>query len=486
VCWGEIEGNDPDTLIGARVTKVPVMNPCEHKTRIYQVVKLPPFVDAAECGVYQACWRNELASLTKRHLITEGEPQRENLMRCRNLVFELFSHLNVGPMKTPEEVIKHKGTPAGRRRYQQAFDNVRTLGWRAGISRVSAFVKIEKWDTKSLGVKAPRLIQFRCYEYCALISQYLLAIEEVLWKYETKGIPVFAKNMNSFKVAETIIQMGDDFSDPVYVLADHSKFDSCITIPWIWLEKEAYLSVFKCELFSELLDHQFRNKCYTKNGIRYECDGRKMSGEYNTSLGGCLINYAVLSDVFRSVRHRLLINGDDSVICIERKDLAKLDLSPDVWKAYGFKTGWEVVDEIEKVSFCQAQPVQLEEGKWRMVREPRRAIGRSTVSVKRYECQGWARLVASIGTSEMACCDGVPMLQAWAEALLRSSKGAKVIANEVSRRARLEAFLAPRPRVISDISRISFEKAFDISPGEQEIFEEWCYQSNMDILPLLP
>jgi len=125
-------------------------------------------------------------------------------------------------------------------------------------------VKIEKWDTKSLGVKAPRLIQFRCYEYCALISQYLLAIEEVLWKYETKGIPVFAKNMNSFKVAETIIQMGDDFSDPVYVLADHSKFDSCITIPWIWLEKEAYLSVFKCELFSELLDHQFRNKCYTK------------------------------------------------------------------------------------------------------------------------------------------------------------------------------------------------------------------------------
>jgi hypothetical protein len=395
----------------------------------------------------------------------------------------LLSLISIDRPKTPEEVIAHKGSPAARRRYREAFAYIASFGWKAKMALVSAFVKVEKWAIDYLHIKPPRLIQFRCYEYCAALSCYLLAIEEQLWKITIKGLEVFAKSMNSFKTASVLDQMRLDFVDPVFIEADHSKFDSCVSKPWIWLEHKFYTTAMPSDELEELMGMQYENRAYTKHGIKYWCSGRKMSGEYNTSLGDTLINYCVLSDVFSGVRHRLLLNGDDSVICLERSDLPKLDLSAAKWLEYGFKTTWKVVDTMEDLSFCQAKPVQLRPGVWRMVREPKRAISRSLISTKRYEGKAWYSLVAAMGHSELACGDGVPMMQAWGQCLIRASNGAVALEGELSRRANKEVTLTPEIKPITALARQSFEAAFGISAQEQEAFESWCDYQHLDVLP---
>jgi len=474
-----------DPLVGARITRIPSAEPCVHRTCVYNLVPSPPFDWVTPQGTYAACWKNELVALQRRHLLNEGEPHRDKLDRCIGISRLLAGHFSIERPKTQAEVVEHKGSPAARRRYERAFRHVNAHGWSPNMARVAAFVKVEKWQQDFLDLKPPRLIQYRSYEYCAELSRYLLAIEEQLWAFKEKGLCPFAKHMNSFRTAETIVSMAADFEDPVFVLADHSKFDSCVTRPWIWLEHQFYMGLLPSDQLNMLMEMQYFNRCVTKHGIRYECEGRKMSGEYNTSLGDTLINYCILKDVFRHTRHRVLLNGDDSVIVLERSCLGRIDLSVEMWAGYGFKTGWKVVDTIEEVEFCQCSPIQIRPSVWRMVREPKRAISRSLISSKRYQGQAWYSLVAAMGHSEMACGDGVPMMQSWGRALLRAAKGAKPLAGEIARRARHERSLNPESKPIHEVARISFEAAFGIGKDEQLAFEAWADHQQLPVIPAL-
>jgi hypothetical protein len=471
-------------LVDAKIVRIRG-GPCSHKTFLYHVVSYPPFDWVQEQSTFQACWRNELVSLQQRHLITEGEPELEEWMRCVTIAEDTTSLL--GPLRraTPEEVVAHKGSPAARKRYTEAFASIDAIGAGANATRVSAFVKVEKWERDKIVPiiqKAPRSIQFRSYKYCGRLSTILLPLEKALWALEVDGLCPFAKNMNTFRVASTLKAMSDRFVDPIYVLLDHAKFDSCITIPWIALEEAFYRKATGDSELRELMESQILNRGYTKGGIRYECVARKMSGEYNTSLGDTLVNYTILTDVFRNVRHQKLLNGDDSVVILEKDDLRSVDISPETWKRYGFKTTVEVVDEFEKIDFCQARPIEIRTGVWRMVRVPSRAIGRSCVSVKRYEHRAWYALVAALGYSELACGDGVPMMQAWANLLMRSSLGATPLASEVSRRAKLERRVT-ESKIVTDLARLSFFRAFGMTHTQQLDFEEWCDNQTLRVLP---
>jgi len=396
----------------------------------------------------------------------------------------LLRKMDVGRRKTPNEVIDHKNAPASKRRYERAFANLAKDGPKEGHDRVAAFVKCEKWPESSLLVKPPRLIQYRSFEFCAELSTWVLAIEEELWKSTKGGVPIFAKGMNSFAVAKMMVDAMSQYEDPVFVLADHSKFDSCVMRRWKRALKKFFVAAFPGEeRLGELLDMMMSNRAWTKSGVKYTCTAREMSGEYTTSVDANLVNYSVLSDVFRFVRHHSGLNGDDSWTVLERRDLAKVDLSPSVWKRYGFKTTWKVVDVLEEVEFCQCQPVEIREGLWRMVRTPRRAISRSMISVKRYQGEAWKRLVRSMGMSELACADGVPVLQAWGDAMLRAAGPVKELDREISYRARLESTLRPAVVNVTEVARASFERAFDMDADEQRYIESWLASVTMRVVP---
>jgi hypothetical protein len=466
---------------------------------LYRLIKPPPFDWIEEQGTYQACKFNELVSLEKRHLIDLGEPELDIWKDCNRIMSELMAKLPVLRVATAKEVVDHKNSPSSKRRYEEAFAQNESEGFPANIDRVSAFIKLEKWKLDSIfswedveelfgeyatAYKPPRMIQYRSFRYCAELSRYLLPIEEALWSYrEDNGLCPFAKKMNSFAIAETVVAMAALFDDPIFVLADHKKFDSCVTTPWIALEHNGYMQANPSDELDLLMEMQYENVSYTKTGTKYTCTARKMSGEYNTSLGDTTINYSILSHVFGGVTHAKLLNGDDSVIALEKSDLEKVDLSPEKWKSLGFKTTWSTTDLIEEVEFCQSRPVQVREGVWRMVRLPARAISRSVVSVKRYEGTAWYGLAAAIGQSELACGDGVPMIQAFAQMMIRASLGIAPVKSEMTHRSKLEGISKPEAREVTPLARLSFELAFGICEADQLEFETWCDASVPDILP---
>lgn len=422
-----------------------------------------------EIGTYQACWRNELASLYLRHLGDNPKLDPKFLKDAARAAVKVVNQ-HVDRKWTPEEVVAHKNSPAARKRYAKAFSELAETGLRPTDYNISAFIKVEKWNIGQLGVKPPRLIQYRSYRYGALLAQYLCPIEQAMWKTRVNEVPVFAKGRNSYEVAAQLRQAWERCVDPVAVLIDHSRFDSSVMAEHIEMEEYAYLKMYPDDQLADLMKRQKFNRCYTKGGIRYSCVARKMSGEYNTSLGDSFINFAVLLHVFGETAF-YVINGDDSVVIVERASLREDVLDSGLWARYGFKSTVEVVADFGSIEFCQSRPVNVD-GEWRMVRNPWRAISRGTVSVKRYQGEAWRSLLASMAASEMACSDGVPMLQAWARYLDRCSAYASPLPGEITYRARLER--KPKPRDVSPETRDSFAIAFGIPEDVQMAFEGWC------------
>lgn len=387
-------------------------------------------------------------------------------------------------MASQKELVKHKRGAKSIRRTKRAFIKLNAYGRPKGYPNVKSFIKPEPYIEGS--VKAPRMIQARSDEFCADAGLAFMKVEERLWKYEENGIKVFAKGMSSFQVADCFYQAAGLFQDPVFILLDHSKFDSCILLRWIESKRRFNDKLGLSDITDEVASIQCHNRCYSKGGLQYNCEARLMSGDYDTSLTGNEINWAVVSDVFRDVAHHKILCGDDGVVILERRDAEAMDLGPETWAAYGFKTTIDVVDILEHVAFCQTRPVEIRPGVWRMVREPIRAMSRGCVTVKRFTGVAWRRLVKSKGQSEMAVSDGVPVLQAWAEHLVRAAESrgkVSILRGEISYKATLESGLTPRHKEVHPCARSSFERAFGIDVTTQYWMEAWLDAITNRILP---
>lgn len=136
-------------------------------------------------------------------------------------------------------------------------------------------------------------------------------------------------------------------------------------------------------------------------------------------------------------------------------------------------------DTFESITFCQCRPVELAPGTWRMVRHPERVVNRAVHSVNVYPGKGWLRLCRAIGECEYACNTGVPILQCFAEYLIRHARGAKAL--KLNDYDEVRIHYEPKPWKSFEVlpsARVSFEKAFGIPIGVQYAVER--YLSNAD------
>uniref|UniRef100_A0AAU8MGR8 RNA-directed RNA polymerase n=1 Tax=Switchgrass tombus-like virus 1 TaxID=3233122 RepID=A0AAU8MGR8_9TOMB len=487
---GDIPSIPP--LERARIKRVPVV-PCVHTVFIYQLVDPLPWLP--QVGTYQSCIVNELYSLTGRHLVCNGRPTLDVVNRMFERLLSLVTPETIEPISRAQ-VVARKPDGQSKRRYQRARESLDRFGPNANWARVSAFIKVEKWEENLIAVrKPPRMIQFRSYPYCLEVSRYLIPIEEKFWKTTYNGLRVFAKGMNSFAIAALLRNAFDLFPHPVVYLLDHSKFDACLMRELLEsLELPLWMSYSNDPLFVNALKFQLMNYCVTKHGITYDCEGRKMSGEYNTSCGGSAVNLAIINDAIVQancrrenlglphLRYHIIINGDDSVVVAE----GDLGLTQADFQIYGMKTDVDTCTEFEHIEFCQCRPILVRPGMWRMVRNPERVMARGTVSVKSYHGLGWAKLVNAMGMSELACNDGIPVLQEFARYLLRSAAvhTKQYLKHEISYRALLEGNLGVEPKPIHDCSRLSFANAFGISPTEQIAIEDSLKVHTSCIIPM--
>lgn len=387
---------------------------------------------------------------------------------------------------------------SGRRRlcYERA---VRSLEERplteADFGVKKAFVKAEKINFTAKPDPAPRVIQPRDPRYNVEVGVYLRPLEHKIYQgiADIYGGPTVMKGYSAEGVARELRAMWDTFSDPVGVGLDASRFDQHVRAEMLAWEHSVYTSCFQAvhsKRLRWLLKGQIHNRCFlaaADGRIKYRVHGSRMSGDMNTALGNCLIMCALVHTLAaeRGVRVRLGNNGDDCIVMMERRDLARFTAGLREWfLEFGFNMKVEEpVDRFERVEFCQAHPV-FDGAVWVMVRNYRTCLSKDACCVvKDY---GWGvdakRWLASVGECGLAMSGGIPVMQEYYAAFMRNGSAARSIACvDETGMALLAKGLHREARTPSETARVSFFEAFGLLPSAQEVLEEHLRGAEFDV-----
>lgn len=458
-------------------------SPCVHSSGMWKLVK--SFRDwLSPIGFHYGCVVNELVSLHNRHLIRKTDPNPASVAMVARWWKRLLPDVKTSEW-SPKKVLDN--TPAHRkRRVEKAFSDLDLYGLRKKDTKVRAFIKHEKGAdiaSDSLAGKDPRLIQYRSFKFTARLQQFLMPMEHRIFKWgqsleratQIKD-RLFSKGMNSWQIGSWISENWDSYKYPRADLWDVSRFDAHMgKAVREGLEFAVYRKMNPA--ISELLESMKRNDCYTKSGIHYRTSYTMCSGEACTSLGDSIVMAAVLKYVYRNCNARILVNGDDSVVICDQ------DAKPDV-AAFG-ECGLPIKHEQaymkEHVEFCQCRPVKIQQ-RWRMVRNPERVLSRSTHTLKNFTgVSPYADWLSSVGTGELACNDGVPVLQQWSIYLKAHGAMRKHFVSEVMMRRPGEKMSGPAP--IDTDARISFALAWGIMPDYQRDLERELMGLTTGVVP---
>lgn len=362
--------------------------------------------------------------------------------------------------------------------YQRAVDSLAELSVNIRDAQANAFVKREKCNVS----KAPRVIQPRSPRYGASLGRYIKPFEKVLFKALARLVgssQVVSKGLNLDGVGNLIASKWGRFRHPAAIGLDATKFDMHCSVPILSWEHSVYNSIFKNRELKRLLSWQLVNRGvgYADDGkVKYVVNGRRLSGDMNTSCGNCLIMCSIVIAYMRTlnVKFDLINNGDDCVIFCESEDVAKIMAGMKQWFIeFGYRIVCEApVYNLEQVEFCQMHPVSINGG-YRMVRNPRTAVEKDSFCVTTlHQNQIFADWAAGVAEGGLAGCDGIPVMAAFYNFLGRNGT-AKDVLRENSGMSRLQRGMTYTAAPITENTRYSFFQAFGVMPDAQVEMEEW-------------
>lgn len=404
-------------------------------------------------GAWQACAVNEYDSLVRRHLVSMPEfTCQEDLYKTLTVILRALGQ--VAAMSW-EQLIASRPNRMKRR-----YTNARTEEVSKVSGRVKMFVKYELMHDET---KAPRAIQHRSSAYTANLARYLIPIEHAFYELELEDNHYFrfaAKGRNALQRGHDLRRMFDHYHEPTIYLADHSKFDSCVSKKHLQLEHRLYTKCNNSRFLKYLLKQQLSNVGFTGGGIKYKCEGRRMSGDANTAIGNTVINYLVLRRMF-GPDAIIYVDGDDSVVFMPHR------VEP-VTDGTGFNTKIEVVRDFHEIEFCQSKPVECSDG-WVMCKNPLRAVARASLRCGNQKLD-MADYLFTIGVGEGYASSQMPILSALAHRYRQAGGGGKFrlallpYALKVARWA--QHIEAP-----NDLTRRSFAITFGIDEPLQHWYE---------------
>jgi len=356
-----------------------------------------------------------------------------------------------------------------------------------GYSRKDAGVSMMvKWSENALVNHTklnpdPRAVQFRDPKYCVLLASFIKPMEHFLYELSIRNkligtTRLVGKGLNQTQRAKLLVTKLSNFTKPVTLSLDCGRFDKHVTQYMLKMEANVYLKSNNNWLLKLLMSWQLVNKVRTRSGFRYVTNGKRMSGDMNTALGNCIIMIIMVITAFMyifKIKFDILDDGDDCLVIIEEDNLELVlrDL-PNIFKSFGHDLKIDgVAKEIEKISWCQSSPVLMNEGYYKFVRDPIKTMSCDLVSSSFINTDPKVHIRA-VGMCELALNSGVPVLQSYANSLLRNAPGPNPVFSFQSSlylRARRETseITEVRSRIISIQTRISFEKAFNISVQRQ-------------------
>lgn len=359
-----------------------------------------------------------------------------------------------------------------KRSYYNASLNLKQNGYNPKYAVVSMFVKPDRYPSGDCPMKDPRAIQYRKIEYNLELGSYIKPFEHEIYSnvhYNTVSrTRVIAKGLNNSERAELLLQKIEHFRKPVYILLDHSRFDSTINQEHLKSTHRKYNRAFRSRKLVTLLRSQLVNTGYSKNGIKYRTQGTRMSGDPDTGCGNSVVNADCLYGFLTRSgieKYDFLLDGDDSVVVIEQDALPRLDTT--YFGRVGFDTKIQIVRDIDEVEFCQCKLVLTGKGIL-FSRNPTRAMSHAMVSRRRFEPATWRRWVAGVGACEAAANPGVPVLQEFGDQLQKLSNK-PFFDDDLAYRLTTTPRWGHEP--VTEDARITFALAWGISPQMQMVME---------------
>lgn len=300
---------------------------------------------------------------------------------------------------------------AKREVYRRAYHELVTYGLRPRDCNVSMFVKDEKTPLYDVYDKPPRAIQYRSPKYNLVLATYLKPLEEEFYSLNGFGpskTRVVTKGLNKKKLADLLMKKAGCFDQPVFIELDHSRFDSTISETMLKKEHKFYVDKFGDRYLASLLRHQIYNKGVSRNGITYKVKGTRMSGDYNTGLGNSLLNRAIIEYMVKDIKHELMVDGDDSVLIVEAKDLGFFN--PEYFARLGLKTKIQYKTRIEQVDYCRCRLVISSKV---MARDPARIFTNLGTSTRMYGPKGFMYWLNACLACEYYSNPGLPLVNSF-------------------------------------------------------------------------
>lgn len=358
-------------------------------------------------------------------------------------------------------------------------------GWTWGdVSRWTkfrAFIKHEKLPVVEGKRLVPRLIQPRSPEYNVLVGRYIKAAEKpifhVLQEISNSSEPVVGKGMDVVELARVVKAKWDKYVDPICIGFDQSRFDQHISEAMLKYEHMFYTSVFHSRELVRLLSYQLESigtVACNDGHCKYHQIGGRGSGDMNTGLGNTIIQFSILHSYCcsRMIEHEVsyMVNGDDSLIITERRNLPAFEGLPAFCESLGFVIKVEpAVDVFERISFCQMQPVFNGE-QYVFCRAFPTAVNKDVVTTFGVTEANFRGYYAAVGECGLALSSGLPIFQAFY--MLLTSFGKPLdLSTELGGMYHWRGRLAARVVPVSEKARYSFYLAFGVLPEHQEAIE---------------
>jgi hypothetical protein len=367
-----------------------------------------------------------------------------------------------------------------RTRYEQARADLIVRPLQRSDAFCGIFVKCEKTNFTAKPDPAPRIISPRTARYNIEVGVYIKTLEHKLYKAidGVYGARVVAKGCNAVERATILRDAWEDFSAPVAISMDASRFDQHVSQDALRFEHLFYTSCYDSDAhLTTLLSWQLETRCFgrTQDGgeVRYKVHGTRMSGDMNTSCGNVVIMCAMMHGFFDTlgIRARLVNDGDDCVVVVEKGDVGIVcGAAAGYFKTFGFTMRIDgLSDEFEGVDFCQCRPV-FDGDRWIMSRDPRICFVKDLMVTRPLtNRKEWEAHCTSIALCGLALAGNLPFFRSFYRRLnLRSRKPAVLNSGMWYWSRGLEVKdLEP-----TDQARVSFYRAFDITPQEQQLVEQ--------------
>lgn len=380
------------------------------------------------------------------------------------------------------------------------------------FTRISAFIKkelMELKDSKPFADMISRIVQARTAVFNLLLGVFIRPAEDKIYRAIDKMYiektnasedeRTILKGLNAIEQASMIVMKWKRIRDCCFLGIDASRFDQCCNTQLL-----KFLHRIICECFprkkdryqlEDLLRCTLVNKCIgscPEGIVKYLINGGLCSGEMTTALTGCVIMscciYVFLVYWLKIPDFAVIDMGDDAGIFVSKKYLSLIMKElPDFFDKFGLKmTVEEPVYEIEHIEFCQSKPV-WDGVQYRMVRNPHTASVKDSISLDvlkgRTEIGNYLN---SVGQGGLALAGGIPMQQDYYLSMIEQSQ--KLLGNKKPKHLHLKGglkYLSLRMSEnyktdISDMTRLSFWRAFGITPEMQMLMEDQYRKLEID------